>query len=96
MISLIWAKAASTAHLYPRPNLNLKPISFCRCNDHLGAPAACALARGGVVVWQMSALGEARQLGLAGNQVPLMRNGNAQLNAPMNHGGATATILRRR
>ena len=46
-----------------------------------------------MVVWQMSALGEARQLSLAGKQAPLMRNGNTQLNAMMKHEGATATIL---
>ena len=40
-----------------------------------------------------SALGEARQLRLTGNQVLLMRNGKPQLNDMMKHGGATATIL---
>ena len=42
MISLIEARIQNTANLYPRPNLNLEPISFCYCNALLGAPAACA------------------------------------------------------
>lgn len=46
-----------------------------------------------MVEWQISALGEARQLSFTGNQVSLIRNNKPQLNAIIEHRGATATIL---